>query len=114
MAGAVRKALSGDGFAAAFCATSVALALAFAFPQPAFAGIAEDINAWLCGILRDTCNWIFAGQADMLRSIGADGVLATLEKAARRQACTLTRSQERSRTACSRRTSPRCSAAPAT
>ena len=76
MAGAVRKALSGDGFAAAFCATSVALALAFAFPQPAFAGIAEDINAWLCGILRDTCNWIFAGQADMLRSIGADGVLA--------------------------------------
>ena len=76
MAGAVRKALSGDGFAAAFCAISVALALAFAFPQPAFAGIAEDINAWLCGILRDTCNWIFAGQADMLRSIGADGVLA--------------------------------------
>ena len=76
MAGAVRKALSGDGFAAAFCATSVALALAFAFPQPVFAGIAEDINAWLCGILRDTCNWIFAGQADMLRSIGADGVLA--------------------------------------
>ena len=76
MAGAVRRALSGDGFAAAFCATSVALALAFAFPQPAFAGIAEDINAWLCGILRDTCNWIFAGQADMLRSIGADGVLA--------------------------------------
>lgn len=76
MAGAVRKALSGDGFAAAFCATSVALALALAFPQPAFAGIAEDINAWLCGILRDTCNWIFAGQTGMLASIGVDGVLA--------------------------------------
>ena len=71
MAGTVRKALSGDGFAVAFSATVAACALALALPQPAFAGIAEDINAWLCGILRDTCNWIFAGQTDML-----DGVLA--------------------------------------
>ena len=76
MAGTVRKALSGDGFAVAFSATVAACALALALPQPAFAGIAEDINAWLCGILRDTCNWIFAGQTDMLRSIGVDGVLA--------------------------------------
>ena len=76
MAGTVRKVLSGDGFAVAFSATVAACALALALPQPAFAGIAEDINAWLCGILRDTCNWIFAGQTDMLRSIGVDGVLA--------------------------------------
>ena len=76
MAGTVRKALSGDGFAVAFSATVAACALALALPQPGFAGIAEDINAWLCGILRDTCNWIFAGQTDMLRSIGVDGVLA--------------------------------------
>ncbi len=37
-------------------------------------------------MLRDTCNWIFAGQTDMLRSIGTTG--------------------------CSRQTSSRCSAAP--
>ena len=45
-------------------------------PAPAFAGIAEDINAWICGVLRDTCNWIFNSQVDMLRGIGVDGVLS--------------------------------------
>ena len=71
-----RKALAEDGFAIAFSATTLLCALLFAAPAPAFADIAGDINAWLCGILRDTCNWIFAGQTDMLRSIGADGVLS--------------------------------------
>ena len=52
------------------------LALTIAMPAPAFAGIAEDINAWICGVLRDTCNWIFNSQVDMLRGIGVDGVLS--------------------------------------
>ncbi|MDJ1649857.1 MULTISPECIES: conjugal transfer protein TrbL [Gordonibacter] len=73
---AVRRAAGSDGFAIAFAATAIILSAALALPQPAFGGIAEDINAWLCGILRDTCNWIFAGQTSMLASIGADGVLS--------------------------------------
>lgn len=72
----IRQILFGGGFAAAFSATALLLALLLAIPVPAYADIAGDINAWLCGILRDTCNWVFAGQADMLRSIGADGVLS--------------------------------------
>lgn len=70
------RALKGRGFAAAFSATALLLASMLCLPLPAFADIAGDINAWLCGILRDTCNWIFAGQTDMLKSIGAGGVLS--------------------------------------
>lgn len=73
----VKDALSGRAFALAFSATALLCALALAFPAPAFADIAGDINAWLCGILRDTCNWIFSSQADMLKSIGAGGVLSS-------------------------------------
>ena len=76
MAETMKRALRSPGFAAAFSATAIACAVMLMFPQPAFADIAGDINAWLCGILRDTCNWIFAGQTDMLKSIGYDGVLA--------------------------------------
>ena len=63
-------------FTAAFGTTVLALSLAFAMPECAFADIAGDINAWLCGLLRDTCNWIFSSQVNMLKSIGVDGVLA--------------------------------------
>lgn len=73
---AVRTAVSGRRFAWAFSLTVLLLALTIALPAPAFAGIAEDINAWICGVLRDTCNWIFNSQVDMLRGIGVDGVLA--------------------------------------
>lgn len=72
----IAKAVGSRGFSLAFSLTVLACAASLALPAPAFAGIAEDINAWLCGVLRDTCNWIFAGQTDMLRSIGTDGVLA--------------------------------------
>ena len=58
-------------FLAAFAATAVLLA-----PELACAGIADDINKWLCGVLRDTCNWIFGAQAAVLRSIGVEGVLS--------------------------------------
>lgn len=73
----IRLLLGSRGFAAAFAATMLLCALVLAFPAPAFADIAGDINAWLCGILRDTCNWIFNSQADMLKSIGAEGVLSS-------------------------------------
>ena len=73
----VKEAISNRAFALAFSATALLCALALACPTPAFADIAGDINAWLCGILRDTCNWIFSSQADMLKSIGAGGVLSS-------------------------------------
>ncbi|WP_283170685.1 conjugal transfer protein TrbL [Curtanaerobium respiraculi] len=62
-------------FALAFAATFTALT-ALLLPEPAFASIADDVNAWLCGLLRDTCNWIFNSQVGMLKSIGTDGVLS--------------------------------------
>ncbi|MDO5107426.1 MAG: CD0415/CD1112 family protein [Coriobacteriaceae bacterium] len=72
----MRSAASDRRFAWAFALTVSLLALTIALPTPAFAGIAEDINAWICGVLRDTCNWIFNSQVDMLRGIGVDGVLS--------------------------------------
>lgn len=74
--GAIRQTLSDRRFAYGFAAAVVLLTAALALPEPAFAGIAEDINAWICGVLRDTCNWIFNSQVDMLRGIGVDGVLS--------------------------------------
>lgn len=55
---------------ALFCAAMLWL------PQPAHADIADTVNSWLCGVLRDFCNWIFGAQVDVLRSIGAEGVLS--------------------------------------
>lgn len=77
MAAFLKQAVASRGFAMAFSATALLCALMLACPSPAFADIAGDINAWLCGILRDTCNWIFSSQADMLKSIGAGGVLSS-------------------------------------
>lgn len=74
--GTIRQALSDRRFAYGFAAAVVLLTAALALPEPAFAGIAEDINAWICSVLRDTCNWIFNSQVDMLRGIGVDGVLS--------------------------------------
>ena len=59
-------------FAAAFALLS-ALLIPTHF---AWGSIADDINAWLCGVLRDWCNWIFAAQTDVMRSLGANGVLS--------------------------------------
>ena len=71
------KRTTGDGrFAYPFAATMLACTLLFAAAGPAYADIAGDINAWLCGVLRDTCNWIFEGQVNMLKGIGAEGVLS--------------------------------------
>lgn len=60
-------------------ASTAAFALALSLillPQPAYAAIADDINAWLCDQLRGICDWIFAGQVQMLASIGYDGILS--------------------------------------
>lgn len=59
-----------------FVTTFIALSSLMLFPDFAFAAIADDINKWLCGVLRDCCNWIFANQINMLKSIGYDGILA--------------------------------------
>lgn len=72
----IRRTLGDDRFAIVFAVTTVAVTLTLVAPQPAFASIADDINAWLCGVLRDTCNWIFNSQVDVLKSIGTDGVLS--------------------------------------
>ena len=62
--------------AAIFAAISFAACCAVFVPtQPAWAGIAEDINGWLCDMLRGVCNWVFAAQVDVLKSIGYDGIL---------------------------------------
>ncbi len=44
--------------------------------QQAHADIAGDVNDWLCGVLRDCCNWMFKAQASVLGSIGVDGMLS--------------------------------------
>ena len=72
---AIKRITQQRSFAYAFAAALLACTAMFATPDFAFASIADDINEWLCGLLRDTCNWIFASQVDMLRGIGTDGVL---------------------------------------
>lgn len=61
----------------ALAAGVLALALCLLLPRPAYADIAGDINSWLCGLLRDLCNWIFSAQVDVLSGIGYDGVLSS-------------------------------------
>ncbi len=72
MGGVIRN----ERFARAFACALIACAAVLCLPEPAFASIADDINSWLCGVLRDTCNWIFNSQVGVLKSIGADGVLS--------------------------------------
>lgn len=74
--GAVKRTLSDERFALAAGLAALATALFLLCPEPAYASIADDVNSWLCGVLRDTCNWIFNGQVNVLKGIGADGVLS--------------------------------------
>ena len=62
-------------FLAAAVAAFAFLALTLVPCQSAYASIADDINAWICGLLRDCCNWIFGAQVDVLKSIGYSGIL---------------------------------------
>lgn len=72
----LKAAFADRRFVQGFAVTFLLLAVALIPAQPAWASIADDINAWLCGVLRDWCNWIFAAQTDVMRSLGADGVLS--------------------------------------
>ncbi|MFR4959873.1 MAG: conjugal transfer protein TrbL [Eggerthella lenta] len=72
----VKNTFTDPRFAYAFAGTLLFATVLFGMPDFAFAAIADDINDWLCGLLRDTCNWIFNSQVDMLKSIGTDGVLS--------------------------------------
>lgn len=74
--GAMTRTLSDERFALAAGLAALATALLLACPEPAYASIADDVNSWLCGVLRDTCNWIFSGQVNVLKGIGTDGVLS--------------------------------------
>jgi len=66
-----------DGrFALSLGTTMLLASLVLFSPEPAFASIADDVNAWLAGVLRDTCNWIFNSQVDVLKGIGTSGVLS--------------------------------------
>ena len=56
--------------------TVLALAALLVPAQPAYADIAGDVNDWLCGVLRDCCNWMFKAQTSVLGSIGVDGILS--------------------------------------
>ena len=71
----IREMVGSRRFMLCFAATFAVLFCLLAVPDLAFAGIAEDINGWLCGVLRDCCNWMFSKQMVMLSSIGYDGVL---------------------------------------
>ncbi|MDU6011707.1 MAG: conjugal transfer protein TrbL [Slackia sp.] len=72
----VKNTFTDPRFAYAFAGTLLVATVLFGMPDFAFAAIADDINDWLCGLLRDTCNWIFNSQVEMLKSIGIDGVLS--------------------------------------
>ena len=63
-------------FILAFAATFALLCALLIPTHFAWASIADDINAWLCGVLRDWCNWIFGAQTDVMKSLGAEGVLS--------------------------------------
>lgn len=63
-------------FACAFAATLVFCVLLLT-PGTAWADIADTVNSWLAGVLRDFCNWIFGSQVQVLSTIGVDGVLSS-------------------------------------
>lgn len=72
----VKNTFTDPRFGYALAGTLLLATVLLGTPDLAFAAIADDINDWLCGLLRDTCNWIFNSQIDMLKSIGTDGVLS--------------------------------------
>ena len=62
-------------FRLAFATTFLMLVVLFLPAAPAYASIADDVNAWLAGLLRDACNWMFTNQVAVLSSIGYDGII---------------------------------------
>ena len=62
-------------FVLAFAFTLLFATLMLVPASPAYADIADDVNAWLSGLLRDACNWMFTNQVAVLSSIGYDGII---------------------------------------
>ena len=72
---ALRNLTSDRRFRIAFAATVLLLALTLVPAAPAYASIADDVNEWLAGLLRDACNWMFTKQVAVLSTIGYDGII---------------------------------------
>ena len=75
MSAAIRGIACDRRFSIALAATLALLCATLLPAGPAYASIADDINSWLCGVLRDCCNWMFSNQVAVLSSIGLNGVL---------------------------------------
>ena len=67
--------ISDRRFLLAFVFTLLFAVLMLVPASPAYADIADDVNAWLSGLLRDACNWMFTNQVAVLSSIGYDGII---------------------------------------
>ena len=52
----LEKTLSDPRFGYAFVGSLLFATALFGVPDLAFASVADDINGWLCGLLRDTCS----------------------------------------------------------
>ena len=72
---AVRNVVDDRRFKLALFATLLFLVATLVPAHNAYASIADDVNEWLCGLLRDACNWMFGKQASVLASIGYDGII---------------------------------------
>ena len=67
--------ISDRRFLLAFASTLLFATLMLVPASPAYASIADDVNAWLAGLLRDACNWMFTNQVAVLSSIGYEGII---------------------------------------
>lgn len=67
--------ISDRRFLLAFASTLLFATLMLVPASPAYADIADDVNAWLAGLLRDACNWMFTNQVAVLSSIGYEGII---------------------------------------
>ena len=71
----VATMISDRRFRIAFASTLLFATLMLVPASPAYASIADDVNAWLAGLLRDACNWMFTNQVAVLSSIGYEGII---------------------------------------
>lgn len=67
--------ISDRRFLLTFASTLLFATLMLVPASPAYASIADDVNAWLAGLLRDACNWMFTNQVAVLSSIGYEGII---------------------------------------
>ena len=75
MIAAVKRIAGQREFKLAFVIALAFLVLTLVPCQNAYASIADDINSWLCDLLREWSNWMFHAQVSVLGSIGYEGIL---------------------------------------